>query len=72
MRFSGNPIYNHGAIALNISSGKPKIGQLLESVWSMDAKYRFKILPYNFVDADLDMTDSHPQFKSGSSSNYSI
>ncbi|RDD37597.1 E3 ubiquitin-protein ligase UBR5 [Trichoplax sp. H2] len=70
VRFSGNPIYNHGAIAINISSGKPKIGQLLESAWNMDDKRRFRILPYNFVDADLENDDSHAQFKSESSKRY--
>jgi len=38
------PIYHAGAIAVNLSGGTPKVGELLESVWSLDKKSSFKLL----------------------------
>jgi len=41
------PSYNSGSIAFNISSGVPKVGQLINAVWNMTDVCTFKILtPY--------------------------
>ena len=39
------PLYHPGSIGFNISSGIPRMGQLLESAWNLDEKCRFKVLP---------------------------
>lgn len=39
------PLYHPGSIGINISSGIPRMGQLLESAWNLDEKCRFKVLP---------------------------
>uniref|UniRef100_H2Y8U7 UBR-type domain-containing protein n=1 Tax=Ciona savignyi TaxID=51511 RepID=H2Y8U7_CIOSA len=38
------PSYHAGSIAINTSSGTPRVGKLLEVVWSLDKKCLFKIL----------------------------
>jgi len=38
-------LYYPGSIGFNISSGIPRMGQLLESAWNLDEKCRFKVLP---------------------------
>ena len=38
------PLYHPGSIGFNISSGIPRMGQLLESAWNLDEKCRFKVL----------------------------
>ncbi|XP_068706016.1 E3 ubiquitin-protein ligase UBR5-like [Montipora foliosa] len=40
------PLYHPGSIGFNISSGVPRMGQLIESAWNLDDKCRFKVLPY--------------------------
>lgn len=39
-----SPSYNSGSIAFNISSGVPKVGQLISAAWSVTDSYLFKIL----------------------------
>ena len=43
------PLYHPGSIGFNISSGIPRMGQLLESAWNLDEKCRFKVLPLGNV-----------------------
>nr|CAB3267473.1 E3 ubiquitin-protein ligase UBR5-like [Phallusia mammillata] len=38
------PIYHAGAVAVNISTGTPKMGMLLESVWDLEKKAKFQII----------------------------
>nr|XP_018673161.1 E3 ubiquitin-protein ligase UBR5 isoform X2 [Ciona intestinalis] len=38
------PSYHAGSIAINTSSGEPRVGRLLEVVWSLEKKCSFKIL----------------------------
>lgn len=57
------PLYHPGSIGINISSGIPRMGQLLESAWNLDEKCRFKVLPLGNEEAScnppvLDEQDS--------------
>ena len=42
-----SPLYNSGSIAFNISSGVPKVGQLINSAWNVTDVCTFKILTQN-------------------------
>lgn len=39
-----SPMYHSGALAFATVDGVPKVGQLLESAWSLSDTCRFKIL----------------------------
>lgn len=38
-----NPLYHAGAVAFSVSTGVPKVGVLLESVWNMNDSCRFQL-----------------------------
>ncbi|KAJ8386321.1 hypothetical protein AAFF_G00175170 [Aldrovandia affinis] len=38
-----NPLYHAGAVAFSVSTGIPKVGVLLESVWNMNDSCRFQL-----------------------------
>ncbi|XP_072562057.1 E3 ubiquitin-protein ligase UBR5 isoform X7 [Paramormyrops kingsleyae] len=38
-----NPLYHAGAVAFSVSTGVPKVGVLMESVWNMNDSCRFQL-----------------------------
>ena len=66
-----SPIYQAGAIGFTIANGMPKVGQLLSSVWNLDAICRFKILPAGVLPSNSTSDKRESNGSSNSNSNSS-
>ena len=65
-----SPMFHAGALAFTTVDGTPKVGQLLESAWSLNDTCRFKIKPsYVYV---LSIMQSNPNESTLSNQPYLI
>lgn len=44
------PLYHAGSVGVNITSGEPKVGQLVEAAWNLGERCRFRLLPLGLKD----------------------